>query len=61
MPVGVGVVLGVWHCGDFGVSVVVGTLVTGAVGGVARSGGKEISLLVLKMVASCSRAVVCSG
>ena len=61
IPVGVGVAVGVWGRVDSEVLVVVDTLVTGAVGGVACSGGKEISLLVLKMVASCSRAVVCSG
>ena len=61
MSAGVGVALGVCHCGDSGVSIVMDTLVTGAVGDVASSGGKEISSLVLKMVASCSRAVVCSG
>ena len=52
---------GVWGCVDSGVLVVVGTLISWTGGGGAGSYGSAMSSLVLKMVASCSKAVVCSG
>ena len=50
-------VCGLWVCVG---ALCVGTLVSCAGGAVDWSGGSEMALLVLKMLASCSSATVCS-